>query len=360
MTPDDAGCQELLAGRLERLGFTVTKLDKEGVSNFVAELGSGPPHVAFAGHTDVVPPGELGQWQSPPFEPTIREGRLFGRGAADMKSSLAAMVVATERFLERHPKPKGRLSFLITSDEEGPAEFGTRHIVEHLQRENALPDFCIIGEPSSTAVLGDTVRNGRRGSLNCHLTVHGVQGHVAYPDLADNPIHAAAPILSALLDQEFDQGNAHFPPTRLQISNIAAGTGAANVIPAELTLDFNIRYSNEQTASGLKSVTEALLAKHGVNATPEWHHSGEPFLTPPGRLTDAVQAAIRDELGLDCELSTSGGTSDGRFIAPLGCEVVELGPVNATIHKVNECVALADLEPLAKVYERVLERLFVV
>ncbi len=359
VTPDDAGCQELLAGRLADLGFAIETLDRNGVRNFVARFGGGSPSVAFAGHTDVVPPGETGQWQSPPFEPTVRDGYLFGRGAADMKSSLAAMVVATERFLDRRPQPAGRLAFLITSDEEGPAEFGTRHIVRQLERTGDMPELCVIGEPSSTAVLGDTVRNGRRGSLNARLTVHGVQGHVAYPDLAVNPIHSVTPFLSALLGREFDRGNAHYPPTRVQVSNIAAGTGAANVIPAEATLDFNFRYSNEQTANGLKSIVEGLLAEHGVDATLDWQHSGEPFLTPPGRLTEAVQGAIRDELGVDCELSTSGGTSDGRFIAPSGCEVVELGPVNATIHKVNECVAVADLEPLARVYERILERLLV-
>ena len=357
VTPADAGCRELLVTRLKRLGFAVTALDKEDVSNFVAATGSGTPAVAFAGHTDVVPPGDSSQWLSPPFEPAVRDGYLHGRGAADMKSSLAAMVVATERFLARHPEPAGNLSFLITSDEEGTAAYGTRHIVEHLQNEGRMPDFCVVGEPSSTAVLGDTIRNGRRGSLNGRLTVHGVQGHVAYPDLADNPIHRVAPFLSALFDREFDRGNAHYPPTRVQASNIAAGAGAANVIPGELTLDFNFRYSNEQTAEGLKSIVDGLLAEHGIDATLSWQLSGEPFLTPPGRLTTVVRTAVREELGVECELSTSGGTSDGRFIAPHGCEVVELGPVNATIHKVNERVAVADLEPLARVYERILEKL---
>ncbi len=357
ITPADAGCRELLTNRLERLGFVITTLDKEDVSNFVAAIGSGTPAVAFAGHTDVVPPGDPAQWLSAPFEPEIRDGFLYGRGAADMKSSLAAMVVATERFLARHPEPAGQLAFLITSDEEGTAAYGTRHIVERLQHEGRMPGLCIVGEPSSTAVLGDTVRNGRRGSLNGKLTVHGVQGHVAYPDLAINPIHRVTPFLSALLEREFDRGNAHYPPTCVQVSNIAAGAGAANVIPAELTLDFNFRYSNEQTAEGLKSIVESLLAEHGVDATLSWQLSGEPFLTPPGRLTRVVQKAIGDVLGVECRLSTSGGTSDGRFIAPHGCEVVELGPVNATIHKVNECVAVADLEPLAEVYERILEEL---
>ncbi|MDE0368319.1 MAG: succinyl-diaminopimelate desuccinylase [Gammaproteobacteria bacterium] len=354
ITPADAGCRKLLTTRLKRLGFAVTTLDKEDVSNFVAAIGSGTPAVAFAGHTDVVPPGDPSQWRSPPFEPTLRDGYLYGRGAADMKSSLAAMVVAAERFLVRHPEPAGSLCFLITSDEEGTAAYGTRHIVEHLRKAGRMPEFCVIGEPSSTAVLGDTVKNGRRGSLNGRLTVHGVQGHVAYPDLAVNPIHRITPFLSALFGREFDRGNAHYPPTRVQASNIAAGAGTANVIPGELTLDFNFRYSNEQTAEGLKSIVDGLLAEHGVDATLSWQLSGEPFLTPPGRLTAVVQTAIREELGVECQLSTSGGTSDGRFIAPHGCEVVELGPVNATIHKVNERVAIADLEPLAKVYERIL------
>ena len=357
ITPADAGCRALLAPRLEGLGFAVTALDKEDVRNFVAEIGNGPPAVAFAGHTDVVPPGDPSQWLSPPFEPTVRDGCLYGRGAADMKSSLAAMVVAAERFLARHPEPAGSLCFLVTSDEEGTAAYGTRHIVEHLRKEGRMPEFCVVGEPSSTAVLGDVVRNGRRGSLNGRLTVHGVQGHVAYPDLAVNPIHRVAPFLSALFGREFDRGNAHYPPTRVQASNIAAGAGAANVIPGELTLDFNFRYSNEQTAEGLKSIVDGLLAEHGIDATLSWQLSGEPFLTPPGRLTTVVRTAVREELGVESELSTSGGTSDGRFIAPHGCEVVELGPVNATIHKVNERVAVADLEPLAKVYERILEKL---
>ncbi len=357
VTPDDQGCQELLRERLGRIGFKATLLNKENVANLLAEYGSGPLIVAFAGHTDVVPPGDAAQWRSPPFAPRIRNGRLYGRGAADMKSSLAAMVVAAERFLARHPKPGGRLWFLITSDEEGVAEFGTRHIAAHLRRTNRIPDFCIVGEPSSTSVLGDVVRNGRRGSLNGRLRVRGIQGHVAYPDLADNPIHRAAPFLDELFSHQFDRGNEHYPPTRLQASNIAAGTGASNVIPGELTLDFNIRYSTEQTASGLQAVVADLLDKHGFDGLLEWHLSGEPFLTPPGRLTDVVRAAIRDELGIECQLSTSGGTSDGRFIAPLGTEVVELGPVNATIHKMNECIAIADLEPLAAVYEHVLETL---
>ena len=357
VTPEDAGCQALLSERLERLGFSVTNLDAEGVSNFFAELGAGHPCLAFAGHTDVVPPGDAAAWRSPPFEPVVRDGQLFGRGAADMKGSLAAMIVAVERFLASRPTPVGRIAFLITSDEEGEARHGTRHIVEHLRGRNIGLDYCIVGEPSSSTALGDTLRNGRRGSLTGTLTVRGVQGHVAYPDAARNPIHEAAPFLKALSEEAFDQGNAHYPPTSLQVANIRAGAGAVNVIPAELVMDFNIRYSTEQTADGLKERIARLVERHGLDAALRWHLSGEPFLTVPGRLTASVRQAVFDELGLDCALSTSGGTSDGRFIAPLGCELVELGPVNATIHKVDECVAVADLDPLARVYERVLRDL---
>ncbi|MCY3795952.1 MAG: succinyl-diaminopimelate desuccinylase, partial [Gammaproteobacteria bacterium] len=339
---------------LERLGFAITTLDAGGVRNFHAELGSGQSCLAFAGHTDVVPPGDLDAWRSPPFEPVIRDGLLFGRGAADMKSSLAAMIVATERFLAGQPTPAGRIAFLVTSDEEGEARHGTRHIVEHLRSHDIGLDYCIVGEPSSSEALGDTLRNGRRGSLTGTLTVHGIQGHVAYPDAARNPIHEAAPFLKALSEAAFDQGNAHYPPTSLQVANIRAGAGAVNVIPGELVMDFNIRYSTEQTADGLKDRIAALVKRHGLDATLRWHLSGEPFLTVPGHLTSCVRRAVFDELGIDCALSTSGGTSDGRFIAPLGCELVELGPINATIHKIDECVAVADLDPLARVYERIL------
>lgn len=357
VSPQDDGCQDLLLERLRRLGFRSTVLHAAGVSNFYAEFGAGQPNLGFAGHTDVVPPGELSAWRSPPFEPTLRDGFLFGRGAADMKSSLAAMVVAAERFLADHPEPAGRLSFLITSDEEGEARFGTRRIVEHLRRYKIPLDYCVIGEPSSDHQLGDTLRHGRRGSLNGSLTVQGVQGHVAYPQLAQNPIHSAAPFLKELVEEVFDQGNAHFPPTSLQISSIAAGAGAANVIPGQLKMDFNLRYSSEQTAAGLMARIAALLQKHRIQGEPRWQLSGEPFLTPPGRLTQAVQAAVTAELGVQCRLSTSGGTSDGRFIAPLGGEVVEIGPVNATIHKVNECIAVADLDRLVRVYQRILTTL---
>ena len=354
VTPDDAGCQDLLMARLRRLGFRITPLDSHGVRNFYAELGRGAPCVAFAGHTDVVPPGDPAAWRSPPFEPTVRGGFLHGRGAADMKSSLAAMLLAVEGFLATQPQPAGRLAFLITSDEEGEAEFGSKHIVEHLRRENIALDYCIVGEPSSSERLGDCARYGRRGSLNGVLTVAGAQGHVAYPEAARNPIHLAAPFLRELVGQTFDQGNAHYPPTSLQVSNIAAGVGAANVIPGRLRLDFNIRYNSEQTAAGLKARIAALVAKHGLDGDLSWRHSGAPFLTRPGRLTEAAQRAVVEELDVQCRLSTGGGTSDGRFIAQLGCEVVELGPVNATIHKVDERIALADLLRLPGLYRRML------
>ena len=357
VTPEDAGCQALLLERLQPLGFRAEQLNKEGVCNFYAEIGEGSPRVALAGHTDVVPPGDLARWRSPPFEPTLRDGCLHGRGAADMKSGLAAMLVAAERFLAEHPRPQGCLAFLITSDEEGDAEWGTRHVAEHLRQMGRIPDYCIIGEPSSSSHLGDAMRNGRRGSLNGRLTVHGTQGHVAYPDLAVNPVHGALPVLAELLSRELDQGNAHYPPSCLQISNIAAGTGAANVIPGELTVDFNFRYCTEQTAEGLRALVEGLVAEREIDASLAWSPPSLPFLTPPGRLTEAVQRAVHRELGRECQLSTAGGTSDGRFIAPLGCEVVELGPVNRTIHKLNECVAIADLEPLARIYQRILEDL---
>jgi succinyl-diaminopimelate desuccinylase len=318
---------------------------------------SAGPLFVFAGHTDVVPTGPAAQWTTPPFEPQIREGMLFGRGAADMKSSLAAMVVATERFLADHPGCPARIAFLLTSDEEGPAVHGTRAVIEHLLAKGVRPDYCVVGEPSSAIRLGDTIRVGRRGSLNGTLRIHGQQGHVAYPELADNPIHRAAPAIAALAAQQWDTGNAYFPPTSWQASNITSGTGATNVIPGELELRFNFRYCTEQTADGLKHQVAAILAHHGLRYDLDWSLSGEPFLTQQGALVGAVAGAIHDLTGIDTECSTAGGTSDGRFIAPTGCEVVELGPCNATIHKVDECVAVADLEPLALIYQRVLERL---
>ncbi|MBX3706554.1 MAG: succinyl-diaminopimelate desuccinylase [Pseudomonadales bacterium] len=364
ITPADAGCQALLGERLARSGFICESLRFGDVDNLwaVRESAAGArqgrtPLFVFAGHTDVVPTGPAAQWRSPPFVPTLRDGQLYGRGAADMKASLAAMVVATERFLAARPDVPARIAFLLTSDEEGPAIHGTRAVMELLGARGERLDWCVVGEPSSGNRLGDTVRVGRRGSLNGTLRVHGVQGHVAYPDLADNPIHRAAPAIAELAARTWDEGNAWFPPTSFQCSGIRAGTGATNVIPGELELAFNFRFCTEQTAAGLEAAVREVLDRHGLRYTLEWSLSGEPFLTRPGRLIDAVEAAVRDVTGGAPELSTSGGTSDGRFIAPTGCEVVELGPCNATIHKVDECVAVADLEPLAQIYQRILERL---
>jgi succinyl-diaminopimelate desuccinylase len=311
----------------------------------------------FAGHTDVVPPGPTEQWISDPFTPEIREGRLYGRGAADMKGSIAAMVTACERFTMNHPRHGGSLSFLITSDEEGPATDGTVRVVERLIARGEHIDFCLVGEPSSQAHLGDVIKNGRRGSLGGILRVYGQQGHVAYPQSADNPIHRAAPALAELVAIEWDQGNAYFPPTTFQISNIRAGTGVENVIPGMLEVRFNLRYSTESTVESLQSRITTLLQHHGLNFTIDWNLSGRPFLTPPGELVDAARSAIRDICGRTVELSTSGGTSDGRFIAPLGSQVVELGPVNATIHKVNEYVSVKDLERLSLIYEKIISTL---
>ena len=357
VTPDDAGCQELLAARLEALGFRCRRMRVGEVSNLWAELGADGPLFVFAGHTDVVPTGPLERWTTPPFEPSVRDGYLYGRGAADMKASLAAMVVATERFLAPRPRLRGRIGFLVTSDEEGPAVDGTRAVVDALGREGVRFDYCLVGEPSSSSAVGDTVRVGRRGSLNGELTVHGVQGHVAYPELAVNPIHLVAPALAELAATRWDDGNAHFPPTSWQASNVSAGTGANNVVPGTLSLTFNFRFCTEQTAEGLKRRTAALLDRHGLRYDLRWALSGEPFLTAGGALVEAVAASIREVSGLATERSTSGGTSDGRFIAPTGCEVVELGPCNATIHQVDERVALHELEPLAAMYHGVLTRL---
>lgn len=359
VTPADAGCQELLAERLGAAGFRCRDLPFGEVSNLWAVHGApqAGPLFVFAGHTDVVPAGPESEWSTPPFQPTLDNGRLFGRGAADMKSSLAAMVVATERFLHQHPDHAGQLAFLITSDEEGPAVNGTRAVIETLSAEGIRPDYCLVGEPSSSARLGDTVRVGRRGSLNGTLVVLGVQGHVAYPDLAENPVHALAPALAELAATRWDAGNAHFPPTTWQVSNISAGTGASNVIPGSVTVQFNFRFCTEQTPAGLQKRMAELLDRHGLRYRLDWSLSGEPFLTSGGALIDAVRASILQVTGHEPELSTSGGTSDGRFIAPTGSEVVELGPGNATIHKIDECVAVADLEPLAEIYRGILRRL---
>ncbi len=357
VTPDDAGCQALLAERLQACGFTCRPMPASEVTNLWAQRGTEGPLLVFAGHTDVVPTGPLEQWQSNPFEPDIRDGFLYGRGAADMKASIAAMVLANERFFAQHPAQTGRVGFLITSDEEGPAINGTRAVVERLSAEGVKADYCIVGEPSSREHLGDVIRVGRRGSLNGSLKVRGLQGHVAYPDLADNPIHRIAPALAELASTQWDQGNAYFPPTTWQASNISAGTGATNVVPGELTLSFNFRFCTEQTSASLQTRTAAILDRHGLDYRLSWQLSGEPFLTRPGALIEAVCDSINAATGLTTEKSTGGGTSDGRFIAPTGCEVVELGPVNASIHQVNEHVAIADLEPLAEMYLGILERL---
>ncbi len=357
VTPEDAGCQALLAERLTAAGFRCRPLPFAEVQNLWAERGEHGPLFVFAGHTDVVPTGPESAWSSPPFEPTLRDGYLYGRGAADMKSSLAAMVVATERFCAAHPRHPGRIGFLITSDEEGPAVHGTRAVMETLGAEGVHIDYCLVGEPSSGERLGDTVRVGRRGSLNGTLTVHGTQGHVAYPQLAENPIHRAAPALAELAATHWDDGNEHFPPTSWQASNIRAGTGASNVIPGDLTVTFNFRFCTEQTAADLERRVADILDRHGLRYSLDWSLSGEPFLTAGGALVSAVSDSISAVVGSPPALSTSGGTSDGRFIAPTGTEVVELGPCNASIHKLDERVAVADLEPLARIYQKVLERL---
>ncbi|MGA1462054.1 MAG: succinyl-diaminopimelate desuccinylase [Steroidobacteraceae bacterium] len=358
VTPADAGCQQILAERLEAAGFTVQRLRYGEVDNLWAERGpAAGPLLCFAGHTDVVPCGPEASWATPPFVPTEREGYLYGRGAADMKGALAAMVTATERFVTAHPEHAARLAFLLTSDEEGPALDGTRRVVEWLESQGKRIDWCVVGEPSSNERVGDTLRVGRRGSLSAWLTVHGVQGHVAYPELAENPIHTLAPALAELVARRWDEGNASFAPTSFQVSNLNAGTGAPNVIPGELKLRFNIRWSTEQTLEGLQAAVCSILDRHRLRYTIEWKVAGLPFLTRAGQLIDAASAAIRELTGIEPELSTGGGTSDGRFIAPTGAEVVELGVVNRTIHKVDEEVRIADLETLSRIYERLMESL---
>ncbi len=357
VTPDDAGCQAMLAERLSKAGFKIENLCYGSVDNLWATHGSEGPVLVFLGHTDVVPTGPVEQWSSPPFEPTIRDGHLFGRGAADMKSGVAAMTLALETFVRRNPDHIGTVALLLTSDEEGPSINGVRRVVEEFRRRGQRIDWCVVGEPSSQNVLGDSIRIGRRGSLHGQLTVHGVQGHVAYPEKALNPIHAAAPALAELAATRWDDGNASFPPTSFQISNIHSGTGANNIIPGSLEVTFNFRYSTASTADGLREKIEACLARHSIDFTIEWNLSGEAFLTEPGALRDAVTAAIQSTCGITPIASTGGGTSDGRFIAPLGAEVVELGPINATIHKIDECVSLQDLECLPGLYLDVAERL---
>lgn len=343
--------------RLHALGFECVPLRFGEVDNFWAVHGSAGPILCFAGHTDVVPTGPEQQWQSPPFEPTFKDGKLFGRGAADMKGSLAAMITACERFVAAHPQHSGRIAFLITSDEEGIAVDGTVKVVEWLEQRGEKIRWCVVGEPSSSQQVGDTIKNGRRGSLNGKLTVRGMQGHVAYPEKARNPIHLAAPALAELTEQIWDNGNAFFPATSFQISNINAGGGATNVIPGELEALFNFRFSTEVTAAQLRARVEAILQKHQLDCRIDWSLSGAPFLTAEGDLVEAAQYAIRAVAGINTELSTAGGTSDGRFIAPTGAQVVELGPVNATIHKIDEHVIAADLDKLSLMYEAIMQRL---
>jgi len=357
VTPFDANCQTLMIDRLERIGFRVERLRFGDVDNFWARRGDKGPLLAFAGHTDVVPTGPVENWSVPPFAPEIRDGMLMGRGAADMKGSLAAMVVACENFVAAHPDHQGSIAFLITSDEEGVAINGTVKVIELLESRQEKITWALVGEPSSSERLGDVIKNGRRGSLNGVLTVIGIQGHVAYPHKADNPIHRAAPALAELTAEVWDHGNEFFPATSFQISNIAAGTGANNVIPGAMTVVFNFRFSTELTETELRERTEAILKKHGLLYKLDWSLSGHPFLTAKGELVTAAVESIRDICGIESELSTTGGTSDGRFIAPTGAQVLELGPINATIHKVNEEIRAADLDTLTDIYERIMVKL---
>ena len=359
VTPEDAGCQKLMTDRLAAIGFEIHNLRFEDVDNFWAIRGDSGPILCFAGHTDVVPSGPESSWQSPPFEPTIQDGMLYGRGAADMKGSLAAMVVAVEQFVAENPNHSGRIAFLITSDEEGVAKNGTVKVVEWLNQQQLIPEYCLVGEPSSSKLCGDTIKNGRRGSLGCTMRIIGQQGHVAYPHLANNPIHIAAPALAELAEHEWDRGNDFFPATSFQISNINAGTGATNVIPGELEVVFNFRFSTELTDQQLKQRTTQILDKHQLNYELNWHLSGQPFLTAEGELVNSAVKAVKEVTGLDTELSTAGGTSDGRFIATMGTQVVELGPVNATIHQINECASVDDLNKLSDIYRSLLKHLFV-
>ncbi len=369
ITPEDAGCQDVLIARLAALGFRVERWRFGDVDNFWARYGDAEPLFAFAGHTDVVPPGPLDQWQSPPFAPEIRAGCLYGRGAADMKGSLAAMITAVEHFLADHPQPRGSIAFLITSDEEGAAVDGTVKVVDELERRGEKIRWCLVGEPSCTTHLGDTLKNGRRGSLNGRLVLRGTQGHVAYPHLAQNPLHTIGAILTALADEVWDHGHDSFPPTSFQMSNLHSGTGAVNVIPGDLELLFNFRFSPAVTVEQLQERTRLIVETGLLNEEIKtgqvfqyhliWSLSGMPFFTPPGELVAAAIDAIHAETGLQPELSTSGGTSDGRFIAPTGAQVIELGPLNATIHKINEQVAVDDLEQLSRIYQDILTRLLV-
>ena len=356
-TPEDAGCQDLMIARLEAIGFTVERMRFDDVDNFWARRGNASPVLAFAGHTDVVPTGPVEKWDSHPFKPEIRDGQLYGRGASDMKGSLAAMVTSCERFVASHPDHSGSIAFLITSDEEGPSINGTVRVIETLEARNEKIDYCLVCEPSSSKLAGDVIKNGRRGSLNAVLTVKGKQGHVAYPQLARNPVHQAAAAIAELTTETWDNGNDSFPPTSFQVSNINAGTGVTNVIPGEMEVVFNFRFSTEQTDQGLRDRVETMLNKHGLEYDINWTLSGHPFLTAEGALVDAARDAIKETNGIDTELSTSGGTSDGRFIAPTGAQVLELGPLNATIHQVNECVGVDELDTISTYYEKIMEKL---
>ena len=357
VTPDDGGCLDLLAARLAFLGFSLERMDREGVSNLWARRGGAGLTVCFAGHTDVVPPGPLDEWSADPFKPEVRNGFLYGRGAADMKSSIAAFVTASERFVAAHPAHAGAIALLLTSDEEGRAIDGTVRVVEALKARGESLDYCIVGEPTSAERLADTIKNGRRGSLSGRLSVKGVQGHIAYPHLVKNPVHMAAPALAELAATKWDDGNEYFPPTSWQVSNFHAGTGADNVVPGTAEILFNFRFSTASTPDGLQARVQEILERHGVDCSLEWTLSGRPYLTPRGRLVAAVSQAIRETAGIETGLSTSGGTSDGRFIADICPEVIELGPLNATIHKIDECVAVADIDLLSRIYERCLELL---
>ncbi len=357
LTPDDAGCQDILIERLEKLGFKIERMRFGNVDNFWARHGTAAPIVAFAGHTDVVPSGPVESWFSPPFEPTMRDGLLYGRGAADMKTSLAAFITAIEAFLAQHPNHAGSIALLITSDEEGVAVDGTVRVVEALRARGESIDYCVVGEPTSNKQVGDTIKNGRRGSLSGTLTVKGVQGHIAYPHLVKNPIHLAAPAIAELAATIWDNGNEYFPSTSWQISNIKGGTGATNVVPGTLDILFNFRFSTASTEQGLKDKVHAILDKHGLEYDLAWELSGKPYLTAEGSLVAAISKAIQQSYGITPELSTTGGTSDGRFIADICPQVIEFGPLNATIHKLNECVGVADIEPLKLTYQRTLENL---
>lgn len=355
-TPLDAGCQELMISRLEPLGFKIERMRFDDVDNFYARKGTSGPLLVFAGHTDVVPTGPVDQWHTPPFEPTIKDGMLYGRGAADMKTSCAAFITAIEDFVAKHPNHPGSIGLLITSDEEGIAINGTVKVVEALKARNEFFDYCIVGEPTSNKVVGDMIKNGRRGSLSGKLIVKGVQGHIAYPHLVKNPIHMVAPAIKDMVDTVWDEGNEYFPPTSWQISNMNGGTGATNVVPGEVTILFNFRFSTASTEQNLKERVYAILDKHALEYDLEWEYS-PPYITPKGNLVAAISEAIQESYGVNPELSTTGGTSDGRFIADICKQVIEFGPLNATIHKLNECVAVADIEPLKDTYRITLEKL---